>query len=289
MKLVLRKYQAYGNDFLLLPADKLSEPDWPRFARAVCDRHFGVGADGCIFVAADGNACSIRIFNCDGSEAGMSGNGSRCAAAFVSQCEKPASPIVLDTRSGRKTFQLVDQEVGSWVFRSRLGCPLFAPGDIPCRATGSEVREYPLEVNGETLRIHALSMGNPQCAVFCRRAPSDEEFRRWGSALEVHPFFPDRTNVSFVTAESPSRLRIKIWERGVGPTLSSGTGSCGAAVAAIRANLAASPVQVATASGSQDVIWEGEEVELIGSVHFVADVHYHWVDPSHLSLATSPE
>ena len=278
MELVLRKYQAYGNDFLLLNAQALPEMAWSRFSRAVCDRHFGVGADGCIFVAAGSSVSSIRIFNCDGSEAGMSGNGARCAATFLSQCEKQASPIVFDTRSGRKTFQLVDQEVGSWVFRARLGCPLFAPGDIPCRAPGSEVRDYPLEVNGETLRIHALFIGNPQCAVFCERPPNDEEFRRWSSALEVHPFFPDRTNVSFVTTESPSRLRIKIWERGVGPTLSSGTGSSGAAVAAIRDNRAASPVQVITASGSQEVIWEGEEVELIGSAHFVAAIHYQWVD-----------
>ncbi len=276
MNLVVRKYHGNGNDFLLLEADALPETDWSRFARAVCDRHFGVGADGCIFIASGSSGCSIRIFNCDGSEAGMSGNGSRCVATFLSHRKKQPSPMVVDTRSGPRTFQLVDQGGGSWTFRSQLGQPSFEPGDIPCRAQGSEVRDYPLEVNGEILRIHALSLGNPQCAVFCEQAPSDEEFRRWGSALEVHPFFPDRTNVSFVTAESPSRLRIRIWERGVGPTLSSGTGSCGAAVAAIRARLAVSPVQVVTASGSQEVLWEDEEVELIGSAHFVADVQYHW-------------
>ena len=107
MNLVVRKYHGNGNDFLLLEADALPETDWSRFARAVCDRHFGVGADGCIFIASGSSGCSIRIFNCDGSEAGMSGNGSRCVATFLSHRKKQPSPMVFDTRSGPRTFQLV--------------------------------------------------------------------------------------------------------------------------------------------------------------------------------------
>lgn len=276
MQIELSKYHGHGNDFLILIAEAVPESEWSRFVRKVCDRHFGVGADGCVFVAGYHNPYSIRIFNRDGSEAGMSGNGSRCAAAFLAHRKGEASEIVCDTRSGRKKLTLLEEKDGCWVFRSSLGEPGFSPSDVPFDSDRSEIRDFPLEINGETLRIHALSMGNPQTAVFCDSPPTDEEFQRWGSAIEVHEAFPDRTNVSFISMESQNKLRIRIWERGVGPTLSSGTGSCGAAVAAIRAGLATSPVQVETESGCQEVIWTGGEVELIGSACYIAQIRYRW-------------
>ncbi len=159
-----------------------------------------------------------------------------------------------------------------------MGAPSFDPAAIPFQAPSKleQVQEYSLEVQGQTVSINALSVGNPQCVVFVEEFPEAAEFERMGGGLECHPCFPERTNVSFVRVEELHRLQIKIWERGVGPSHSSGTGSCGAAVAAIRAERAQSPVQVHTQKGSQLVEWNpGEEILLTGEVEFIGEMKFH--------------
>ena len=275
------KYHSYGNDFLILPPGQVKEEDLSALSRSICHRHCGVGADGCIFLSIrSGERYSLRIFNRDGSEAAMSGNGARCACAFLHHQELAIqSKVELETPSGIKVYHLIEKGRCFWRYKSWMGQPFFAPATIPFEApfTLDKVEEHPLEVAGKTVAITALSVGNPQCVVFVDRLPAGMEFEQMGAAFENHPSFPKRTNVSFVRVVDLHHLEIRIWERGVGPTDSSGTGSCGAAVAAIMTQRAQSPVKVSTETGTQQVQWTaGEEIVLTGQVEFIAEVKYNW-------------
>jgi diaminopimelate epimerase len=275
------KYHSYGNDYLVIRESDLTRRRADALTRDICRRHFGIGGDGCVFVEPGGkNRFRIRIFNPDGSEAAMSGNGCRCAGALVHHRGWSRNPnLTLETLSGVKIHQLLDRGESSWRYRSSLGRPSFIPEEIPVLLEGefSQVVHHSLQVGTTPVTVTALSVGNPQCVVFFSTLPQDAEFRRLGSALEVHPAFPERTNVSFVQVTGPRRLQVRIWERGVGPTHSSGTGCSGAAVAAIHTGRVGSPARIGTETGEQEVEWQpGGEVHLTGRVEFVGDVHYHW-------------
>ena len=275
------KYQSYGNDYLAIPESDLTRRSAAALTRDICRRHFGIGGDGCVFVEPGGkDRFRIRIFNPDGSEAAMSGNGCRCAGAFVHHRGWSRNPkLTLETLSGVKVHRLLDNDESSWCYRSSLGRPSFIPEEIPILLDEelSRIVDHPLQVGSAPVTVTALSVGNPQCVVFVSTLPRDAEFRRLGSGLEVHPAFPERTNVSFVQVTGTQRLDVRIWERGVGPTHSSGTGCSGAAVAAIHTGRVGSPARVGTGTGEQEVAWQpGGEVRLTGRVDFVGDVHYHW-------------
>lgn len=275
------KYHSYGNDFFIVPADQVKKSGYAGLARAICDPHRGLGADGCVFLSQAGaDGAGLRIFNRDGSEAQMSGNGARCACAFLHHRGIVKNSMIrLETRAGTKVYELLRRHDSSWEYRSNMGSPVFEPAAIPFKAPPAlqRVEDFPVEVSGETVRVSALFVGNPQCVVFVDELPHRRFFEKVGSGLENHPLFPQRTNVSFVKVENPHRLRILIWERGVGPTLSSGTGSCGAAVAAISAGRAMAPLEVHTETGMQQVEWEaGSEIFLTGCAEFIADVHLNW-------------
>ncbi len=282
MSMILaEKYHSCGNDFLVIAASDVPEGRYPNLSQAICDRHFGVGADGCVFVQdISPPQFHLRIFNQDGTEAGMSGNGFRCGCAFLHRHGRVNQPeVTLETGSGVKVYTLLEDEEGFWKYRSRMGVPSFEPAAIPFKAPSKleQVQDYSLEVPGGTVSITALSVGNPQCVVFVEEFPEEADFERMGKGLECHSYFPERTNVSFVRIEDSHQLKIKIWERGVGPTHSSGTGSCGAVVAAIRAERAQSPVQVHTEKGSQLVEWNpGEEILLTGEAEFITELKFHW-------------
>lgn len=275
------KYHSYGNDFLIVPPDQIRAEEWARLAKAICDRRLGVGADGCVIVSPSlQGRFLLRIFNRDGSEAGMSGNGVRCACAYLHHHDLTDARVVeLETRSGLKVYELLAKTNSSWEYRSRMGTPVFSPSAIPFQAEpGVErIENYPLQVEDELVRITTLSVGNPQCVVFVDELPQLTCFEKIGAGLESHPRFPERTNVSFVKIEDLHRIYIKIWERGVGPTQSSGTGACGAAVAAISSGKARSPVQVFAEIGSQQVEWSaGEEIILVGRAEFIAEIQFNW-------------
>ena len=275
------KFQSYGNDYLVIRESDLTRRRAVALTRAICRRHFGIGGDGCVFVQPlKDDRFRIRIFNPDGSEAAMSGNGCRCAGAFVHHVGlSRKADLTLETLSGVKIHHLLDHGESSWRYRSSLGRPSFLPEEVPIRLEErlSRVVDHSLRVGDTAVTVTALSVGNPQCVVFVTDLPQDPEFRRLGSALEAHPAFPERTNVSFVQITGPRRLQVRIWERGVGPTHSSGTGCSGAAVAAIHTGKVGSPARVGTETGEQEVEWQpGGEVHLTGRVEFVGDAHYHW-------------
>ena len=285
MRINFSKWHGYGNDFVLFSSTGLEATDLGEFALRVCSPHFGFGADGCVIIKKIAESdFELRIFNQDGSEAGMSGNGCRCAAAQIHRSGlSSSSSIFLHASGGKKTFQLIDQsDDRTWHYRSEIGEPRFEPEAVPCLAKGEgPVSQNPLDVGDETVKVNALSLGNPQCAIIVDELPDDETFERLGQGLEQHDFFPQRTNVSFVNVMDSRRLLIRIWERGVGPTLSSGTGSSGAAVTAIRLGLVNSPVTVKTFTGEQLVSWQpGSPIVLEGVARLTAEGSFYWDEVS---------
>jgi diaminopimelate epimerase len=255
------KGHAYGNDFLLVPLDeaRLCGVDFTNLARAVCDRHHGIGADGLILYELQPRGATMTLLNADGSQSELSGNGLRCLAAHVARAQDVATGTVVtvDTGAGTKTLELLSIERQRYSFRAALG----APTDI-CAVT--------ISVLGESVHATTLGMGNPQCVVL-GALPDADRFNRLGPALSTHPMFPAGTNVEFAHVESPDRVRIVIWERGVGPTLSSGTGSSASAVAAAAHGGASRDVQVVAPGGVQRVEWREDGVYLTGWVDLVLE------------------
>jgi diaminopimelate epimerase len=284
------KAHGYGNDYLVFEAGELREVEsLSEFARRVCDRHFGAGGDGVAVVervsgettGESGGGMSgamdfrVRIFNPDGSEAAMSGNGTRsAAAALFHEGVWSREELRLGTRSGVKLYRLLasDAARGRYRFAAEIGKPRFGSASVPIRVDGplERVVDHPLEVApGETVRVTALEMCNPNCCLFVEDFAA-VDWRRLGRLIESHPRFPERTNVEFVRVVSPERIEIHIWERGVGETLSSGTGSSAAAVAACLTGRTGRRVSVETRGGELEVEWRDDgEVVLTGEAEVV--------------------
>lgn len=279
MSLRFTKFHGYGNDYLVIEAGALTAEvtNLNRFAREICDRHYGAGADGIAVVDrsdTDEADFRVRIFNPDGSEAGLSGNGTRCAASYLFYRGLwSKSELRLITKSGVKRYFLRDQiGAGNYLFDSELGHPAFSSSSIPLvtEEPMEQVVSYPLVVNDETFNVTALGMGNPNCAIFVEDFDA-LDWRRIGKALEIHQQFPERTNVEFIKVLERDRIELRIWERGVGETTASGTCSCAAAVAAMINNFTDREVEVRTPGGTVNVRWQEDgEVILTG----IAEVVY---------------
>lgn len=266
------KFQGFGNDYIVFEADQLTKIDAVGdFARRVCNRHYGAGADGIAIASRAENTDAdfrIRIFNPDGSEAGMSGNGTRCAAAYLFFHSLWSSDVLrLQTRNGIKRYTLLERSGGLFRFRSELGQPRFDSASIPMQTAPvlDRVIEYPLNVDGEILRVTALQMGNPNCCVFVDDFDS-VDWRRLGPLIENHPQFPERTNVIFIRPVDRRNIEERIWERGVGETESSGTCSCAAVVASVINGQTDRSVDVHAPGGLLPIEWrEDDEVVLTGT------------------------
>jgi diaminopimelate epimerase len=248
----LVKAHAFGNDFLFVPRDE-APGDASVLARRLCDRHRGVGGDGLILYTLAPRAATMRLVNPDGSASELSGNGLRCLAALVAraQCLGPGAMVTAHTDAGVKTLELMAVNGEAYTFRAALGPP-------------ADLRQVTIPVLGEMLTATVLSIGNPQCVVL-GPLPDREYFNRFGPALATHPMFAAGTNVEFAHVEAPDRIRILIWERGVGPTMSSGTGSSASAVAAAAHGGAPRVSDVIAPGGIQRVEWLDEGVYLTGS------------------------
>lgn len=234
--------KAHGamNDFLLSWKDEVPEVDYRAAAMAICHRHTGVGADGWMLVErlAEGPAqARIQLFNSDGSDSEISGNGTRCAAALVVEAGLAASDVQLETGAGIKHLRVVERFEDRIIFEMNMGAPMIEPANI----------DTTIDALGETFSCTILNVGNPQCAVFVDSF--DFDWARVGAELERHERFPQRSNISFVKRINPHTIEVRFFERGAGVTMSSGTGSTGAAMAAIARGLVASPVHVRTSAG----------------------------------------
>ncbi|MGH9378863.1 MAG: diaminopimelate epimerase [Terriglobia bacterium] len=297
MRIPFVKLEALGNDFIVSSPPEWSErghkgtlplrqrrhvsgaPFLRRLARAICERHTGVGADGLLLLSPPEdrrNHARVRFFNADGSEAEMSGNGIRCAAACMVESNFRHQTLKIETLAGVRTLEHVRGGVGNHTFRVTMGRPILEPKMIPFRAKGvaAPVIGYPLATKSGKYRVTVTSMGNPHCSLFVK------DFRRldWpkiGAEIETHPLFPNRTNVEFVRIVSRREIEVRYWERGVGVTASSGTGSSGAVVASILNGFTGHKVRVQTLAGALQVEWpDGGEVILTGPARWVATGDY---------------
>jgi diaminopimelate epimerase len=260
----LRFVKAHGarNDFLLtwrheLPAAEL---DFCAAARAICDRTAGAGADGWILLSAAAEAdAAIELWNSDGSRSEISGNGTRCAAALLIESGRAAGEVRILTGAGAKRLKLIERR--GPVFRLEMNM-----GPARVEELRSEI------VPGREAVL--VNVGNPQCAVFV--PDFDFDWRALGAELEGHPRFPQRTNVSFVRVVDRHTLEVRFFERGAGPTMSSGTGSTGAAAAALARGLVENPVRVETPAGPLELHWEDDDILLCGPAEIVARGEFYW-------------
>jgi diaminopimelate epimerase len=267
--LPLAKAHAYGNDFLFIPHDQAEGLDPHVLARQTCARHTGVGADGLILytLAPDGTA-RMTLYNADGSPSELSGNGLRCLAALALHVGRSGktepTQVHVETSAGWKLLTLVARAGKRYTFRAAMGQP-------------TDVRQETLDVAGETLLVTTLGMGNPQCVALVEELPDDARFRQLGPALATHPRFVAGTNVEFAKVEAADRVRILIWERGVGPTHASGTGACASAVAAASYGGAGRDIDVIAPGGTQRVEWRDDGVYLTGWAEVVFEGR--WIRP----------
>ena len=257
MKLI--KAHALGNDFLLVDAGDLgTDRDSFAFSRAVCDRHRGIGADGLLIFNGGGGRVSMRLLNADGSPSEISGNGLRCLAAWLAHTGSEGE-IVVETDAGRKCLRPLERSANRYTFSAAMGQP-------------EQIALERIAVNGADVEAVTLRVGNPQCVVLGE--VTVERLHTLASALAVHPRFPEGTNVELAAVETPERVRILIWERGVGPTEASGTGACASAVAAMAYGGASREVAVESPGGTQHVAWRSDGLHLTGWAEIVAEVDW---------------
>ena len=277
MHLQFTKFHGLGNDYLVIEAEQVSEViDLGDFARRICNRHYGAGGDGIAIIGklnSDEADFSCRIFNPDGSEAGLSGNGTRCAVAYLYYTGAwTKDELRLSTRTGLKRYFLRGRPAaGKFLFESELGQPKFNTQSIPMSINPPRdaVIRYPLPVDGQPVMITAMQMGNPNCCIFVDDFDA-LNWRKIGKAIEVHPQFPDRTNVVFVKVLDRNLIELRIWERGVGETTASGTCSCAGAVAAMINEKTDRDVRVVMEGGEVRIKWrEDGQVVITGTAEVV--------------------
>ena len=266
------KAHGLGNDFILVEKTGRVPHNYPEFAQRICDRYFGVGGDGLILWNPDGGVFKVRIFNRDGSEAECSGNGLRCTAAYLIESGRwPNDEIKLETISGIYTLRRAGQQ-----YEADMGEPKLAPEDIPFAGAApmQSVVNYPLRAGGEVFAITACSTGNPHCSLFVDKV-DDSDVKRIGPLLESHSAFPNGANVEFIHVLNEREIEVRFWERGVGYSNASGTGSCGAAVASILNGKTGRRVTVHAKAGELTVEWpEGGRLKLTSTANIVAEGNY---------------
>jgi len=269
MKIPFTKAHGARNDFLLTWREELPAgiQDFAATAKAICERNTGVGADGWLLISqavapdssVGGSAdCAIELWNSDGSRSEISGNGTRCAAALMVETGHTAREVRIATGAGVKMLRLLERQGHGYSFEMNMGRP--------------QVEELHATIEGRDAVV--LNVGNPQCAIFVDNFNFD-----WpvvGARVERMPSFPNRTNVSFVQAADAHTVEARFFERGAGVTMSSGTGSTGAAAAAHARGWVESPVCVRTPAGPLHLRWEGAEILLAGPAELVARGEYYW-------------
>lgn len=273
------KMHGLGNDFVVL--DRLfaqPETDYPALARKLCHRQFGIGGDGLIVVLPSKQAdVRMRIFNPDGSEPEMCGNGIRCVARFVyDRGYVQQDVITVETLAGDLTLHLTLADGKVRGVRVDMGRPILKPAEIPVLAAGDKVVAETLAVDGRTFEFTAVSMGNPHCIIFLQDW-QELDFEHFGPLLEKHERFPRKTNVEFVKVEGPEELTMKVWERGAGPTLACGTGACASLVASVLNGKTGRRTTIHLPGGDLFIEWsEDEHVYMTGPATYAFEGN--WLD-----------
>jgi diaminopimelate epimerase len=253
-----RKMQGLGNDFVVFDAREHAVPMSTSRAKAIADRHFGVGCDTLALITP-GDAqvdARLRFFNADGGEVESCGNATRCVARLLMD-ERGLSRVRLDSKGGR----LICSDAGRGLVTVDVGIPKFDWRDIPL-AKEMDTNDVRIDVDGQTVSASTVLMGNPHCVLFvadAEAAPVTEV----GPRLEVHPLFPNRINVEFAQVIDPKHIRMRVWERGVGVTMACGTGACASVAAAVRRGLAGRKVEVELDGGKLNLDWREEDGHML--------------------------
>ena len=287
MLMPFSKLEGLGNDFILIKTEQLEASRYSDLARKICNRFFGVGADGVILfhsmplpTRAD---FSMRIFNADGSEAELSGNGLRCLAAHLwHHGLHRHNPLRVDTRAGLKAVQMTRSTPPEYFFEVEMGNPILDRNHIPLNLESEpdSLVACELAVGDTVYKVTITSMGNPHCSIFLDDFGA-MDWERVGSRIEAHPAFPNRTNVEFVKVKSRQEIEVRFWERGVGKTYASGTGSCAAVVASVLNGYTDREVQVHTLGGGLEISWQANNsLCLKGPARFICHGEYCYSETS---------
>ncbi|MCX6009109.1 MAG: diaminopimelate epimerase [Chloroflexi bacterium] len=275
------KLQATGNDFILIDARNM-ERDWPKLARDMCHRHCGIGTDGLLLVMPS-NAANLRMqmFNPDGSEAEVCGNGLRCFAKYVIDRQiVPGPNLTVDTMAGIRTIEASRSQGKVNRATVNMGTPHFRAEDIPVIIDSPKkgrgevdiipILDYPLTIAGRDLPLSFVSMGNPHAVSFLSQPVADFPLAEIGPQVENHPIFPERVNFEIARVLNRNKIEARVWERGAGETLSCGSGACAIAVIAKLKGYTDDKVDIMLPGGNLTIKWDGAgEVYLSGPVEEV--------------------
>jgi diaminopimelate epimerase len=251
-KIPFIKMHGAGNDFVFLDNKNVRGPISPKLVRLLMDRHFGIGGDQLLYLnSKNKKRISLLIYNADGSQAEMCGNGVRAVAFYLQKFRGWNRPYELQTKAGPIGINFQERRI-----EVDMGKPVFNGPRIPVKASGM-VMGVPLHVGGERFEIHCVSMGNPHCVIFVKDV-NKFPVEKFGPLIETHPFFPRRVNVEFVQVLSRRRVRARVWERGAGETLACGTGACAVGVVTSYLNKTDRKIDVNLPGGKLGVRWGGE-------------------------------
>jgi diaminopimelate epimerase len=271
------KLQGLGNDFVLVDARVHPQRDWPLTAKAVCERRFGIGADGLLLLLPSESAdFRMRMFNPDGSEAEACGNGLRCLVHFIVTNQlKPCENLRIETKAGVRHSRLRHHKTAP--IEVSMGKPEFAPEKIPVEVKrghgslfGSMVGDYKVSVGGDDLKLNFISMGNPHAVAFITYPVAEYPLNRIGPLVERHELFPQHVNFEIARVLRRDKIEMRVWERGAGETLACGSGACATAVAACLHDFVGAKTEIILPGGPAEVIWDGQnEVYLAGKAETV--------------------
>lgn len=255
--MIFTKMHGLGNDYVCINCFRERVEDPPGFARALCDRHYGIGADGLILICPSKvSDFKMEIYNSDGSVAGMCGNGIRCLGKYVYDYRLTGKETIsIETKSGIRNMHLHIQDGKACGAMVDMGVPRLNAHSIPILSEKDLVINDPIEVQEKNYRMTGISMGNPHAVIFSEEI-NGISLEETGRELEFHPRFPERANIEFCHVTARDRMEIRVWERGVGETLACGTGACAAVVASVLNDLTDEEVIVKLLGGELSVRWD---------------------------------
>ncbi len=285
MSIEFTKMEGCGNDYIYVDAREMDE-DWPALSIAMSDRHFGIGSDGLILIMdSERAALKMRMFNADGSEGEMCGNGIRCFTKFAME-RNIASPtnggLTVETLGGVRTIAPISENGQVTRARVAMGAPTLNPMDVPVvvspskgRRFGEAVTDYPLNIEGVDLKLTFVSMGNPHAVAFIDTPVAEFPLHTIGPKVEHHPIFPNRVNFEIVNRQGPRNMNARVWERGSGETMACGSGACAMMVAANLHGFVGNNVDITLPGGTLSIAWDGrDEVYLEGPATEVFSGHW---------------
>lgn len=255
------KMHGLGNDFIVVAGEKELPVGADQLAIRLCNRFFSIGADGIVFILPSDNAdFKMRIMNSDGSEAEQCGNAIRCVSKYVYDHKLiDKTEITVETiGAGVQKVQLNIQDGKVQTVRVDMGQPILNGLQVPTTVDEPKVINHPIEVDGKEFRFTAVSMGNPHCVIYVDDAVNFD-LAAWGPKLEVHPMFPRKINVEFVTVRNRAYTDMRVWERGAGPTLACGTGACATLVSSVLNGLTDREATVSLKGGDLFIEWKEED------------------------------